>query len=330
MNSKPKISIIVPIYNAGEHLQKCLDTLVNQTLREIEIILVLDKPTDGSDKVAKEYAAKDSRIVILENEENLHIGYSRNKGIVQAKGEFIGFSDHDDYRDLTMYETLYNHAKQNDADIVLSVPAYVENGKTRVKNFVNEQDTNLKEVVLNDLISFGGESLSSATFVLITNNIYKRELINQHKIRFVNTRTHTPEDVLFQIESIAKSNNLSVINKPLYYHIFHSDNEGGTYSYIGYKRRGEGINKLYEWLKKENLFLKYEHQFYQGVVKQFTYSLAGAFLPGYKFLKFIKAAKYLRKFPFTKTAFHAYTQPLNKKGLHNRIFRKMIELSMKV
>ena len=87
----PKVSIIVPIYNAGKFLEKCLDTLVNQTLKDIEIILVLDCPTDGSDRIAREYAEKDPRIRLIINEQNLNIGLSRNEGLKIAQGEYIGF-----------------------------------------------------------------------------------------------------------------------------------------------------------------------------------------------------------------------------------------------
>ena len=82
----PKVSIIVPIYNAGKFLEKCLDTLVNQTLKDIEIILVLDCPTDGSDRIAREYAEKDPRIRLIVNEQNLNIGLSRNEGL-KSPGE---------------------------------------------------------------------------------------------------------------------------------------------------------------------------------------------------------------------------------------------------
>ena len=116
----PKVSIIVPIYNAGKFLEKCLDTLVNQTLKDIEIILVLDCPTDGSDRIAREYAEKDPRIRLIVNEQNLNIGLSRNEGLKIARGEYIGFSDHDDWRELDMYEKLYQKAREDQADIAIS------------------------------------------------------------------------------------------------------------------------------------------------------------------------------------------------------------------
>ena len=115
-----KVSIIIPIYNPGSRLNKCLETLVNQTLPEVEIICILDCPTDGSEKIAKEYATKDKRIKLIYNKKNIHVSASRNKGIEIAQGEYIGFSDDDDYRELTMYEELYITAKEKDVDIVFS------------------------------------------------------------------------------------------------------------------------------------------------------------------------------------------------------------------
>lgn len=82
----PKVSIIVPIYNAGKFLEKCLDTLIYQTLKDIEIILVLDCPTDGSDRIAREYAEKDPRIKLIFNKHNLNTGLSRNEGLKIAQG----------------------------------------------------------------------------------------------------------------------------------------------------------------------------------------------------------------------------------------------------
>ena len=120
-----KVSIIMPVYNAGPHFRPCIESLVNQTIKEIEIIIVLDCPTDGTDKIAKEYAARDKRIILISNDQNIHIGLSRNRGLEFANGEYIAFSDHDDVRELNMYEELYNEAKKDDLD-VCGVNAYCE------------------------------------------------------------------------------------------------------------------------------------------------------------------------------------------------------------
>lgn len=124
-----KVSIIVPVYNAGKRIKHCLETLIAQTLSDIEIICVLDCPSDGTDRIVKEYASHDSRIKVIENDHNMHISATRNRGLAVASGEYVGFSDHDDYRDLAMYEKLYAKAKTTSADIVFSdVIVYHEDG----------------------------------------------------------------------------------------------------------------------------------------------------------------------------------------------------------
>ena len=116
----PKVSIIVPVYNAGSYFSKLLDSLTGQTLKEIEIILVLDCPTDGSDRVAEEYAARDGRIVLVRNRENLHVGFSRNEGLKIARGEYIGFCDHDDWVEPEMFEKMYHQGKETGAEVVVA------------------------------------------------------------------------------------------------------------------------------------------------------------------------------------------------------------------
>lgn len=109
----PKISIIIPVYDASKYLHQCLDSVVNQTLHDIEIICIDDGSTDNSYQILQEYAEKDSRFVILQ-QENKGAGAVRNKGIEIAKGEFLAFLDSDDYyADYTVLEKLYNSAKNN-------------------------------------------------------------------------------------------------------------------------------------------------------------------------------------------------------------------------
>ena len=118
---KPKISVIVPIYNVEEYLEKCLDSLVNQTLKDIEIILINDGSPDNSEAIVKKYLKKYKEKIIYHKKENEGQGIARNYGIKLAKGEFISFVDSDDYIDLTMLEKLYNKAIKENSDIVSSV-----------------------------------------------------------------------------------------------------------------------------------------------------------------------------------------------------------------
>ena len=117
MSSRVKVSVLVPIYNVEEFLPECLDSLVNQTLKDIEFICINDGSKDDSLKILKEYAKKDKRILII-NKKNSGYGDSMNKGLEKAKGEYIGIVESDDFIDLDAFEKLYNIAKKNDADVV--------------------------------------------------------------------------------------------------------------------------------------------------------------------------------------------------------------------
>lgn len=111
-----KVSIIIPVYNAEKYLSHCLDSLVNQTLKEIEIICINDGSKDNSLNILEEYQKKDLRIKIID-QKNQGVSAARNNGITQAKGEYIGFVDSDDWVDLDFYEKLYFAAKKFDSDI---------------------------------------------------------------------------------------------------------------------------------------------------------------------------------------------------------------------
>jgi len=135
-----KVSVIVPVYNVDKYLKKCLDTLINQTLKEIEIICVNDGSTDNCKKIINEYAEKDSRIIII-NQDNQGLSVARNNGMTIAKGEFLGFVDSDDWVDLNFFETLYESAKKYDADIACCGFSRVyESSRSRTKVKIAHED----------------------------------------------------------------------------------------------------------------------------------------------------------------------------------------------
>jgi glycosyltransferase involved in cell wall biosynthesis len=116
---KYKVSIIVPVYNVEKYLRECLDSLVNQTLKDIEIICINDASPDNSLKILKEYKKKNPKLIkIIDLKKNVGQGCARNHGLDKAQGEYISFVDSDDYVDVTMCEKLYAFAKKNGADLV--------------------------------------------------------------------------------------------------------------------------------------------------------------------------------------------------------------------
>ena len=116
MTNKPKISIVVPIYNVEKYLRECLDSILAQTLQDIEIIAIDDGSPDQCGNIIDEYAKKDKRIIAI-HQKNSGYSISVNKGIALAKGEYIGIIESDDWIEPDMYKTLYENAKKYDTDI---------------------------------------------------------------------------------------------------------------------------------------------------------------------------------------------------------------------
>ena len=112
-----KVSIIVPIYNVEQYLEECMDSIVGQTLEDLEIICVNDGSTDGSLDILKKYAAADDRIIIIDKE-NEGYGCAMNDGLDRATGDYVGIVEPDDYVDIHMYEDLYHIAEEKNLDIV--------------------------------------------------------------------------------------------------------------------------------------------------------------------------------------------------------------------
>ena len=176
----PKVSVIIPVYNVEPYLRQCLDSVVNQTLRDIEIICVDDGSPDNCGMIIDEYAKNDNRIIAI-HKENGGYGSAINKGLEIAKGEYIGIVESDDWIEINMYEELYNNAIQYNADITKGSFYSVIDSEKKIKQ-KNNKIINLyrpKPFVLTEypkLIDIHA-SLWSA--------IYKRDFVTQNNLRVV-------------------------------------------------------------------------------------------------------------------------------------------------
>ena len=208
-----KVSIVVPIYNVEPFIKQCLDSLINQTLKEIEIILIDDNSPDNSDIICNEYATKDKRIVVIHNEKNIGQGLSSNKGIEIARGEYLGFVDPDDWVDLDFFEKLYTTAKKNKSDIAKT---------ERIKVFSDGSIETQKN--LNDKIKKGIKN-KTPIFLLFnyehTTAIYRREVLIKNKVLYPNIRNS--QDVVFLLMATYFSESLSIISKTYYYYRQHTN-----------------------------------------------------------------------------------------------------------
>ena len=209
-NEHIDISIVVPIYNTEKYLKKCIDSLLNQTKKEIEIILINDGSTDNSEDIVKEY--NDERIVYFKNK-NQGIGKTRNFGIRKSRGDFLMFIDSDDYIREDCCEIMYKNAIKNKSDIVVS-------------DFYKDYYGRYETIKID---SFSPSSLedNKNLFLIINpgpcNKIYKRELIINNKIIF--DEEHKYEDSPFVMNAIAKAKIISKVDEPLSYYCIHRGSE---------------------------------------------------------------------------------------------------------
>ena len=205
----PKISIIVPFYNTEKYIERCLTSLVNQTVSDIEIVCINDGSNDNSLEIVKTFANKDLRIKILE-QENLKQGAARNNGTKIAVGEYIGFVDSDDWVDLDYFEKLYNAAKKYNSDIALATNVRIGNGKTKKRLNIKKEEvkTNLQEKF--DICSLAKNPCP-------TNKIYRLNMLKNHNIFW--PEGCYCEDKLFVTKAVYFAN--SVVSVPdIYYYYF--------------------------------------------------------------------------------------------------------------
>lgn len=208
MHDVPKISIIVPVYNVEKYVKKCIDSILNQTFKDFELILVDDGSTDNCGKICDEYSKDDSRVRVV-HKENGGLSDSRNTGIELSRGEYLGFVDSDDYIAFDMYETLYNNLTLHNADIsVCGIYNCYDGNKypeCSDKMFmVLDTKQALKEVLI-------GEKFS----VPACNKLYKKSLFDNIKYPV----GKLSEDAFVTPTLISNSNKVVVTTEPKYYYV---------------------------------------------------------------------------------------------------------------
>ena len=204
-----KISLIVPIYNSQNYLEKCIKSLISQTLKDIQIILINDGSTDNSEKIIKSF--DDERIVYI-SKNNEGIGKTRNLGIDKATGEFLAFVDSDDYLNEHFCEYMYQKAVNDDCDLV--VCDFFEDRNTFVGiKFKDFKDTNLRETPeLINYINLGP-----------CNKLYKKSLFDDKSNRFEENLKY--EDAPFVVKMLVSANRIGKVNDYLTYYVIHSNSE---------------------------------------------------------------------------------------------------------
>ena len=210
------ISVIVPVYNVEKYLHICINSILNQTYQNFEIICIDDASTDFSSEILRYFEKKDSRIKIIRNETNIGLGPSRNKGMDAAKGKYVLFLDSDDWYDLEALETFFNKAEDNNLDVVIAkTRVYYENQQI----FGNEKhyDVDVLNQYDNDVfnhLNLDKELLFKIPFA-VWNKLYLKSFLDDNNIRFPNFNCLF-EDNPFSSKVITSAERISFINRYCY------------------------------------------------------------------------------------------------------------------
>lgn len=270
--NQAKISVIIPIYNVENYLNRCIESVVNQTYKNLEIILVDDGSPDNCPKICDNWAQKDNRIKVI-HKTNGGLSDARNAGLEIASGDYIAFLDSDDYIDLYMYEKLYKSLQTNNSDISMC-------------GFKNVYDNSEKEEIIEELNLKKLENESIFPYLLkvgyikkenslqtenIMGNVwrllYSKEIIGT--IRFI--KNIICEDLPFNIDIFEKKPKVSVVNEPLYCYVQRSSSIVHAYNEQKIKKRIEAykliVCKLENKVKSQELYA-YKFYLYSSIVNE--------------------------------------------------------------
>lgn len=278
----PKVSIITAVYNGAKYLDKYFDSLLNQTLKEIEIICVNNVSTDNSLEILNKYASKDNRITVIDNKEN-NLGGAINLGIKRAKSKYICPVDQDDWVDVNMFKTLIDHSDNETADIVISdyYEYYNESDVRTIINVPNEIANSVEDIKKYILIN-GGR---------IFTNIIKKKLFTDNNLFY-------PEHLFYPDNGISAplyclATKIIKVDKPLYY--YNSSNISLTRSKDNYRffDRLKTSNMMLNNMKRLGLYEKFKEEIDYSYYKLFySNSIIGSIPRFTKFpLEYIKRIK---------------------------------------
>lgn len=229
-----KVSIIVPIYNVEQYLDRCMQSLLNQTLEGIEIIMVDDESPDGCPRLCEEYKAKYSNIKVV-HKKNGGLGFARNSGLEVAEGEYVAFIDSDDFVDTDMFQNLYEYGKKNNCDAVFcgyNIYRDAEHIRRMQENtdYVLRQGVEGVKQVLLDMVGPEPDYHSDAKLLMsVWRAIYSRRVIEENQLRFVSERVYIAEDIMWHLDFLPCCQCVGLIPQTHYYYCMNGTSLTRTY-----------------------------------------------------------------------------------------------------
>lgn len=289
----PKVSIVIPVYNVQDYIARCLESCINQTLRDIEIIIVDDCGSDDSIKIAKEYAAKDTRISIIHNPKNLGTFHARKYGILKARAEFCMFADPDDYFEPYACELAYQTIIIQQTDMVHLSMAYKPKSY-RIKPIVHSD--RLEDKAMRYFLT-GGNNMQG-----LCDKIYKTSILVQalHTLEFVSPPLKLHEDGLLVFVASLESRSYFGLKQCIYYYCYNPKSITKDKSPSIIQTKQEQTSKFLEIL--EHLHRIYPH--HTQLIKKYQTKIASALMMesrDFGIFDVYKSMQILRKYGFYKT-----------------------------
>lgn len=245
-----KISVIVPVYNVEKYLDRCMESITNQTLKDIEIICVNDGSTDNSKSILEKYKNNDERITIIDKS-NRGYGSACNTGLRLAKGEYISIIEPDDFINENMYSDLYNIAAKNNADIVKSafyeyVDSNCENGESATKiNWSDIYKMPTKIFKINEFTQFLYFHPS------IWSCIYKREFLTKNSVWFVEPKGAGWADNPFQVKTLCLAQRIFYTDTPYYY--YRLNNPNSSSNIVNFSNPFDRSEEIHNFLREKRI-----------------------------------------------------------------------------
>lgn len=246
-----KVSVIIPVYNTEALLPRCLESVVAQTLSDIEIICVDDGSTDGSLRLLNEWAARDSRIRVI-HQSNGRQGKARNAGMAIAKGEYIGFIDSDDYIPVEYFERLYEAAKEVDADMAIC-------GIVKQKPLGNKRVIGFERNEVFDTAAEKFTVCSCPPNFHPVNKLYRRAMLDSIELRFAEGVQY--EDVMFVTRALAESGRLVTVSDVWYCYVLNPHSTVKSRQTAAKQRqRYEAHRSMVDYLTSRGIFVAPRHR----------------------------------------------------------------------
>lgn len=272
--NNPKISVIVPIYNVEPYLRECLDSIVNQTLRELEIICVNDGSTDGSAAILDEYAAKDNRVQIV-TKENGGLNTARNAGLDRVTGEYFVIVDSDDWLDLTAFEKMYARAKESGADLT----------KCSYKKMGFPDDEECALITIPEASDQSEKIRLNMLNITVWVYLWKTDFVKRNQLRFHDGLLSCTE-IPFTHKAALLANKIAFLPERLYFYRYRSTSMTGDTKSNRFLDRPRAFTLLFEDLSNCNLTDESRALLYKSKweILYFTYNevIAKAFRPELK------------------------------------------------